>query len=63
MSQIIRSHIPRALGLLLLAALATGCSKDRGTSFDPAVVDAFLRIPYDELRNLAARFGVALQEE
>jgi len=35
MSQIIRSHIPRALGLLLLAALATGCSKDRGTSFDP----------------------------
>ena len=35
MSQIIRSHIPRALGLLLLAALAAGCSKDRGTSFDP----------------------------
>jgi putative nucleotidyltransferase with HDIG domain len=35
----------------------------RGASFDPAVVDAFLRIPYDELRDLAARFGVALQEE
>jgi HD-GYP domain-containing protein (c-di-GMP phosphodiesterase class II) len=28
-----------------------------------AVVDAFLRIPYEELRDLAARFGVELTEE
>ncbi len=34
----------------------------RGSSFDPAVVDAFLRIPYRELRELAARFGVDLNE-
>ncbi|MBI5904800.1 MAG: HD domain-containing protein [Deltaproteobacteria bacterium] len=34
----------------------------RGASFDPGVVDAFLRIPYGELRELAARFGVTLAE-
>jgi len=34
----------------------------RETSFDPAVVDAFLKIPYEELRDLAAQFGVVLRE-
>jgi HD-GYP domain-containing protein (c-di-GMP phosphodiesterase class II) len=34
----------------------------RGVSFDPGAVDAFLRIPYEELRDLAVRFGVALKE-
>src|SRR5512139_818276 len=36
--------------------------EQRGSSFDPTVVDAFLRIPYRELRDLAARSGVILRE-
>lgn len=43
---------------------ATACiGEQRGSSFDPMVVDAFLRIPYGELRDLAARYGVVLLEE
>jgi len=41
---------------------AAWLADQREASFDPAVVDAFLRIPYEELRDLAARFGVALKE-
>lgn len=37
--------------------------KARGTHFDPGVVDAFLEIPYAELRELAGRYGVDLRED
>ena len=35
MSQVARSHAIRTIGLLLVAALAFGCSKERGAPFDP----------------------------
>ena len=35
MSQIMRAQASRAIGLLALAVLALGCSKERGASFDP----------------------------
>lgn len=42
---------------------AAWLGEQRGSSFDPAVVDAFLKIPYEDLRELAARSGVVLREE
>jgi putative nucleotidyltransferase with HDIG domain len=33
----------------------------RGTQFDPRVVDAFLRVPFQTWRDLAGRHGVSLQ--
>ena len=53
MSQVMRSHAARALGLLLLAALAVGCSKERGASFDPDAghPDDFLKDHPSEYRS------------
>jgi putative nucleotidyltransferase with HDIG domain len=42
---------------------AAWIGEQSGSSFDPTVVDAFLRIPYEELRELAARSGLVLREE
>ncbi|MEW6719682.1 MAG: HD domain-containing phosphohydrolase [Thermodesulfobacteriota bacterium] len=44
-------------------AAADTIGTDRGRHFDPAVVDAFLGIPYFELRGLARRYGAELMED